>query len=176
MDAEDIKNQESVMTVSRLFSLVVITPESLSSLPFVPAGLKKVAAAKKRFRLFLESSVEREKNNVAQGVHDSDNLTRVLVENMHGDESRGKLTDREVVGNLFIFNFAGQESTSGTMSFSMLHLAAYPEYQAWIAEEIHEVLGSDSPGALDYDAAFPRLKRVLAVMVSAVTPTSSREI
>jgi cytochrome P450 len=88
--------------------------------------------------------------------------------------STGKtyLTEDEIAGNLFIFTAAGFDTTANTMSYAVTLLAAYPEWQAWIQTEIDDVLGV-FPGKVgnraslpDYETAFPRLTRCLAVMVS----------
>lgn len=44
-------------------------------------------------------------------------------------------------------------------------LAAYPEVQDWIAEEIDWVLGSQIIDIRDYEATFPKLRRCLSVLV-----------
>lgn len=81
------------------------------------------------------------------------------------------LTDSEILGNLFLYNFAGHETTGNILTYSILLLAAHPHWQDWIAEELQHVFG-DSPDdkAWDYNL-FPQLKRCLAVMVRS--PSSS---
>ena len=77
------------------------------------------------------------------------------------------LKDEEIFGNMFVFQFAGHDTTAHTLAFSMMHLAAYPEVQAWMVEEIDYVLGQAEPEEWTYAEVFPRLKRTLAVLVSS---------
>ena len=94
-----------------------------------------------------------------------DNLLSALIRST-GEDSKGGLNDAEVLGNLIIYSIAGHETTAGTLSYSILLLAAYPEWQDWIAEEIHTVLqGQKSPEIWGYEKLFPQLKRCLAVLV-----------
>lgn len=72
------------------------------------------------------------------------------------------------MGNLFVFTAAGFDTTANTMGYAMTLLAVYPEWQGWIVEEIDEVLADQAEGTegeLEYNEIFPRLVRVLAVMV-----------
>lgn len=77
--------------------------------------------------------------------------------------SKSYLTEDEIAGNLFIFTAAGFDTTANTMSYAVLLLAAYPQWQTWIQSEIDTVLGAASTD--DYATAFPMLTRCMAVMV-----------
>jgi cytochrome P450 len=84
------------------------------------------------------------------------------------DAGSSYLTEEEIAGNLFVFTSAGFDTTANTMAFAVTLLAAYPEWQAWIQNEIEVVLGSGNGlDSTDYATAFPQLTRCLAVMVSA---------
>ena len=76
-------------------------------------------------------------------------------------------TISEILGNIFVINFAGHDTTANTLAYSMLLLAAHPEVQDWVGEELHRVLGGSSCETWSYEALFPRLKRCLAILVSA---------
>ena len=92
-----------------------------------------------------------------------------------GDGEKGKtagLTEDEIMGNLFVFTAAGFDTTANTMGYAMTLLAAYPEWQEWMSEEIDQVL-KDKGDELAYPDVFPKLVRVLAVMVSE-TPSISK--
>ncbi|KAK1584969.1 cytochrome P450 [Colletotrichum navitas] len=82
------------------------------------------------------------------------------------------LTEEEIGGNLFVFTIAGFDTTANTLAYAVTLLAAYPEWQTWIQAEIDAVLGPAPSGAgsddelPDYAAAYPKLVRCLAIMVS----------
>jgi hypothetical protein len=50
------------------------------------------------------------------------------------------LTDQVLASNAFVFFIAGFETTSSTMSFLLLELAAHPDIQKRTRDEINEVL------------------------------------
>lgn len=77
------------------------------------------------------------------------------------------LTVDEIFGNIFVINFAGHDTTANTLSFGLLLLAAYPEVQDWVAEELD---GLDEDNIKEhYGELFPRLLRCRAVLVSLPT-------
>lgn len=76
------------------------------------------------------------------------------------------LSAEEIFGNISVFNFASHDTTAISLAYSMLLLAAHPEVQDWISEELNVYLRSGSSKEWDYEFAFPKLKRCLAVLVS----------
>ncbi|KAI0539582.1 cytochrome P450 [Xylaria digitata] len=75
-----------------------------------------------------------------------------------------KMLEDEIFGNLFVINFAGHDTTANTLAFGVLLLAAHPDVQAWLAEEIAIVTGNSSIETWDYKALLPQLKRCRAIM------------
>ncbi|KAF8760869.1 cytochrome P450 [Rhizoctonia solani] len=79
-----------------------------------------------------------------------DSLFNILLsandENME-DEKKG-LDDREVAGNIFLFLFAGHETTAHTLSFCLGLLALYPETQQEVYVQIEQFMKLH--GRLDY--------------------------
>jgi cytochrome P450 len=67
-------------------------------------------------------------------------LLRNLVEaNMNEDGSSKKLTEGEILSNIFVFLLAGYETTAHTLSFALVLLALHPECQQKIYEEVNSV-------------------------------------
>jgi cytochrome P450 len=79
--------------------------------------------------------------------------------------SKARLSDTELRGNIFIFLVGGLESTSITLSYAIALLAVHPDIQDWVVEELDEVLSDNVNSEMEYVRVFPRLKRVMAVMV-----------
>jgi cytochrome P450 len=75
------------------------------------------------------------------------------------------LTHEEVIGNIFVVNFAGHDTTAHSFAFTFMLLAGHIEVQDWITEEIRYVLNDKQDVENKYDI-FPRLVRTLAVLVS----------
>jgi len=78
----------------------------------------------------------------------------------------GKLTlsDEEIIGNCFVFMFAGHETTAGTLAAAMGLLATHPEAQERVYHSIKKVLGDREPTFDDFDS----LEEVLACFYEAL--------
>ncbi|KAG2123324.1 cytochrome P450 [Suillus cothurnatus] len=77
--------------------------------------------------------------------HDEDNndlLSSLLSANDDDNLSKGevKLSDSELIGNIFIFLVAGHETTAHTLSFAFALLALHPEKQEEMYQHIKRVL------------------------------------
>lgn len=135
----------------------------------LPAKLKELKLATTEFRRYMHEKINEERANLAAGADEKANLCAVLVRANEKEKEikdlsvRGILTDSELLGNLFIFGLAGHETTALTFSYSLPLLAANPDIQKWVAEEVDAVFGEDQ----EYSHAFPRLVRCMAVMVSS---------
>jgi len=110
-------------------------------------------------RAFLKTT-SKEKNNLMSALVRASDL-----EVTKGDGKRS-LTEEELYGNLFIFTFAGHDTTANALMYATALLAANKHVQSWIKEEIHTVIGKNLDSeSWEYEKLFPRLKRCLAVMV-----------
>lgn len=135
----------------------------------LPRKVLNVSEAIANFKSYMIEMVEEERDSIAKGEGEKDNLMSVLVraaELSKADEKgRNSLTDEEIVGNLFIYNLAGHETTANTLAYAVALIAANRDVQDWIGEEIEAVFGSDDMlERWQYEKAFPRLKRCLALI------------
>ena len=170
--------------------LMVVGQKNLSK-SWLPNKWKRIYQATLTFKQYMTEIYEEEKRSMLQGKPESNNLMTSLVRasrDMAGaenEEPRMKdsystmnnpagLTETEIYGNIFVFNFAGHDTTAHTLAYAIVILAAHPEVQDWIAEELQSVLGDQKPEDWSYNGSFPRLKRCLAVLVS--TPQHSGQI
>lgn len=79
-------------------------------------------------------------------------------------KARG-LSAEEILGDLFVLNFAGHDSTANMSAFAMLLLAAHPGVQAWAAEEVERATRAYAAvGEWDYKTLYPQLPRCRAVV------------
>lgn len=65
---------------------------------------------------------------------------------------------------MFVFNFAGHDTTAHTFVFALFFLAAHPHIQDWLSQEIRHVFGQRAPAEWNYKTDFPRLRRCSAVL------------
>ena len=153
-----------------------IFPKNVLSLDFVPQKLRTLGQAAHEFQQYMEETLAHERSITSSQPDGSSNLIRVLVHaselakksTLEGKETKSGLTDEEIFGNIFAYNLAGHETTANTVATALILLAAFPQYQDWLSEEIDNVLGT-SKDASHYENAFPRLHRCLAIMVSKPT-------
>jgi cytochrome P450 len=131
---------------------------------FLPVKVKQLLLAMSEFRQYMDETVARER---AKPLAPSDrklNLISTLIKANDADgKTQARLSDTELRGNIFIFTVGGLESTSITLSYALTFLALHPEIQDWVAEEVQDVMKA---GNMEYTTVFPRLKRVMAVMVT----------
>lgn len=63
-----------------------------------------------------------------------------MAMDMHDDQTGLTMDDEQLRAQVFAFLFAGQESTSVTMAWTLYELAKYRDMQEKIREEANEVL------------------------------------
>ncbi|KUJ12892.1 cytochrome P450, family 5, subfamily A [Mollisia scopiformis] len=151
--------------LKNLFVSIIITSVTLPSV-MLSKSMKDVKTAIAEFKQYMVEMVEEEKSLVHEKEAEKDNLMSVLVRASEAEAGgRNGLTNEEIYGNLFIYNLAGHDTTAHTLAYAITLMAAHPNLQTWIREELDFVFGGeDAVGDEDYEKAFPRLKRCLALM------------
>jgi hypothetical protein len=173
---------EAISICTELLVLASLLPGWLLRLPFMPTPIRTVGAALANLPGLTKDMLDEERRQAAETDTARDNLMSMLVrlsDQGKADDRLGKggsggtgqfLTEDEIAGNLFVFTGAGFDTTATTLTYAIALLAVYPEWQAWIQEEIDLVLGdavktADADGTFDYATCFPKLNRCLALMV-----------
>lgn len=162
--------KEALHTVLKDFIGVLLLSNSKLLSMLLPKRFDGVRAAVPEFKQYLVEFVEEERTSPHK-ASEHDNLMSALLRasdlrDVKG-EGRRTLTDDEVYGNLFIYAFAGHETTANTLAYAITLLAADLQVQDWIREEVQAI--ASEYGAVEnwkYDEMFPRLKRCLALMVN----------
>lgn len=137
----------------------------------MPKWLRELTVAIKDFRQYMTEKILKDKQNRETGQASKDYLMDALLQaNEAGKSEEGGrmyLSDDELYGNMFVFNLAGFETTATAISYTMPLLACNPDIQEWVAEEVLEVFaGEESKEGIGYREVYPRLIRVMALMVS----------
>lgn len=166
--------QSLMLTLDNALFMMLVPPKLLT-MPFVPKTWARIGQATKDFRQYMMDMLNEERRLLDAGKPGTGNLMSSLVRasevermkksSSETDDAKG-LTVGEILGNIFVINFAGHDTTANTLAYSMLLLAAYPEVQDWVGQELKEVLPDSSSDSWSYEELFPRLKRCLAVLVS----------
>ena len=152
---------------------------------YLPKHWALVGEATNTFKAHIINTITEEKRLIAEGKPNTGNFIGAMVRASEeaaataaGDElgktgarrSNLGLSESEIFGNIFVFNFAGHDSISITLTYMITHLAAHPEVQEWIAEEIKYVCSDHEDGTVaSYNETFPKLNRCHAVLVSLIS-------
>ncbi|TVY45728.1 Cytochrome P450 [Lachnellula subtilissima] len=160
--------KEALHTVLKDFIGVLLISNSKMMSMLLPKRFDVARIAIPEFKQYLVEFVKEERA-APQKSSEHDNLMSALLRASDLREAKGEgrrtLTDDEVYGNLFIYAFAGHESTANTLAYAITLLAADLKVQDWIREEVQAI--ASEYGVVEnwkYEEMFPRLKRCLALM------------
>lgn len=184
-DGQAASYRESLHVLLSSIRTLVVTPKWVYRLPgwCIPSGyLSRFVETRRVFGRHMEEMVRQRKADIANGnlrTDDSTFLSALVLksEEVRREEESGKgggmgikasLSNDELYGNLFTYNLAGHETTANSLSFSIYLLAAFPEWQEWVREEVDAVCGTSAGGQVNtaYEDVFPNLKRCRAFLVS----------
>ncbi|CAE7174329.1 hypothetical protein PTNB73_02647 [Pyrenophora teres f. teres] len=154
-----------------------LVPNWAFKLPALPKRIKDFREASTELLQYLNEMISSAEKQFRENKKDKKvgNLLTYMVcksEEMREEQgdslSRDRLylTGDEVRGNLFTYSLGGHESAAHTLTFALYLLAASPQIQDWLFEELDAVLGheSDLLSPETFTRAFPRLIRSLAIM------------
>lgn len=157
------------MILENCIFIMALGPSFLAK-PWLPHKLQRLHRACVDFQRHMTSVYEGAKRSLVEGGGDQSterNLMVSLVRASQNESNQAKssgLTEAEIYGNMFVFNFAGHDTTAHTFTFALYFLAANPNVQIWLSEEIRAVMGDRQPHEWSASADFPRLKRCLSVL------------
>ncbi|KAG8060831.1 hypothetical protein GUJ93_ZPchr0002g24845 [Zizania palustris] len=107
--------------------------------------------------------IDARRRRIGGGVRKKDLLALLLAGNEASAGAEKKLTTREVVDECKTFFFGGHETTALALSWTLLMLAAHPEWQTALRKEVEEVAGGREGEPLDA-AALARLTKMGCVI------------
>lgn len=178
VDQTSLTYRDSIAIILENILLIMVLPEKVFTLPFLPRNFQQVGWAITSFREYMTAQVAAERELIRNGEAGTGNLVSNLVRasdeglaiSSESDNSSKlkPLTNSEILGNIFVFNFAGHDTTAISLAYGMLLLIAHPEVQDWVHEEIAHYVGDQDPKSLAYNGIFPKLKRTLAVLLETL--------
>ncbi|KAI1270251.1 putative cytochrome P450 [Xylariaceae sp. FL1019] len=150
--------------------IIAMGPPFFTKMPWLPQKWRRVGEAVTAFRQFMTDMYEAEKRRVSSGTSSAGGnrtfLSSLAKASLEAKDGVG-LTEQEIYGNIFVINFAGHDTSAHVFTFAVYFLAANPQVQDWLSEELKLVLGNSPPDQWHY-ALFPRLKRCLAVLYETI--------
>ncbi|KAL4749778.1 hypothetical protein BDW72DRAFT_213844 [Aspergillus terricola var. indicus] len=139
---------------------------------FVANGLLPKFAAHEDLNRYLHALIEVTEHS----EHEKHNLLGRLVAARREEQSARSsgsgpgLSNAEILGNTYIFSFAGHETTATTMRFALPLLAIHQQVQDRLYAELEEALRDQpaDPAEWGYSTVFPRLVTPLCVMLETL--------
>ncbi|KAM0932734.1 putative 11-oxo-beta-amyrin 30-oxidase [Dioscorea sansibarensis] len=121
---------------------------------FLPTPLnKKVNQIEKEMDRILRGMIEERQKAMRTGESSKNDLLGILLESnkKEGEKVLGKsknrviMTTEDVIQECKVFYFAGHETTSILLTWTMILLGMYPNWQAKAREEVLRVFGKNTP-------------------------------
>ncbi|KAJ7108469.1 cytochrome P450 [Mycena epipterygia] len=144
--------QEALKLVAETHLISLTVPKWLMYLPIPRLGK------------FMRDQVTDRKAEVAAGGDTRADAFTMLVKANQDESSKYQLDDDELIGNIFLFMFAGHETTAHTLAGTLGFMAIHEEIQDEIVEHIMSVVGPDRDPEFD---DYSKLDKVLAIFYEA---------
>jgi cytochrome P450 len=149
---------------------IFLTPRWLLRLARKDSTRGRAWEAYTAFESYMRGMLDRQRARLGAAECTDENLLTALIrsEDQEDEKASKKMTAQEVMGNTFIFLFAGHETTANTLHYSLLLLAQRPDVQQHFLNEvddIYEKAAQDGRCELDYDLDFSRARWAFAIMV-----------
>ncbi|KAK7313224.1 hypothetical protein VNO77_37775 [Canavalia gladiata] len=154
---------------------------------FVPTKLnKRMKEIEYEIRKVLSGIIQKQEVAMKTCEATNENLLGLLLESNqkeiedHGQNKNVGMNTDDVINECKLFYFAGQETTSVLLNWTMVLLSKFPNWQTQAREEVIEIFGTKEP---DYDG-LNRLKVVTMILyevlrlyppVTAITRIARKE-
>lgn len=106
-------------------------------------------AINKEVRSLLRSIIEKRQKAIRKEAANSDDLLGLLLESNlngeHGKSAKLSMSTEDVIEECKLFYFAGQETTSVLLTWTMIVLSMHPHWQSRAREEVLEIFGKNKP-------------------------------
>ncbi|KAL8955419.1 MAG: hypothetical protein Q9183_006656, partial [Haloplaca sp. 2 TL-2023] len=166
--------RDSLSIILRNLLVIIVLPPIVFRIPFLPQKWQQIGSAVTNFKEYMLEQMAEEQSLVQAGKQGSGTLISNLIRasdkksGVPGRSEFKSLTVDEILGNIFVFNFAGHDTTAISLAYGTLLLVAHHEVQDWIGEELRFYLGEQESHEWDYDEVFPKLQRCLAVLLETL--------
>ncbi|KAF7318973.1 hypothetical protein HMN09_00233300 [Mycena chlorophos] len=154
--------QEALSLTAEHHLLMLTLPKWMYHLP-IPK-LRRLRTAREKMMSFMREQIAERKAEVTSGNELRPDAFTMLVKANQDEEEKNSLDEDELIGNVFLFMFAGHETTAHTLAAALGFLAIHPEIQDEVVAQIVEVVDPErDPVFEDYG----KLDKVLATFYEA---------
>ncbi|KAG9223608.1 hypothetical protein CCMSSC00406_0009239 [Pleurotus cornucopiae] len=158
--------QESIRVVTSNAALMT-SPKWIQKLPF--NVFQKVWSARDELMQFLKEQVAERKTALSGFPKESEERSKdmfsMLVSANEAESEKLKLSDEEVVGNIFAMLFAGNETTAYAIAAALGCVSLHQDIQGEALKQIEEVVGYTRDPTID---DYPQLSKVLGILFEAL--------
>ncbi|KAK1217172.1 hypothetical protein PQX77_020180 [Marasmius sp. AFHP31] len=163
----EMSAQEAMRIVIDNYIFLTFAPGWVKRLPF--KSFKQSLRAYNLLDKFMQDQVNIRREEIrghASGEYKRKDAFSMLVQANESDENaKNKLSDRDLIGNVFVMLIAGHETTASTFAATLGYLAINPQAQDEAVKQIVDVVGWDrDPEFSDYN----NLNKVLATFFEAL--------
>nr|AGX93061.1 7-deoxyloganic acid 7-hydroxylase-like protein [Vinca minor] len=126
----------------------------------------RMRAIDKEVRVRITEIINKKMKIMKAGETAADDFLGILLENNlneireQGNNRNAGMTIEQIIGECKLFYFAGQDTTSTLIVWTMVLLSRFPEWQTRAREEVLQVFGNKPP---DYDG-ISRLKVITMIL------------
>ncbi|KAF4583601.1 hypothetical protein EYR38_002356 [Pleurotus pulmonarius] len=158
---------EALRIVTDTAIFAVCFPSWVYKLPV--KWIQEMHVAHEQLRNFMRDKVNERRRVLHAEEGDKEVLGRdiftMLVAANQSEDERHKLSDQELIGNIFIMLFAGHETTAHTLAVALGFMSLYEDIQDDVVQQVLDVVGLDrDPTIQDY----PKLTKVTAVLYESL--------
>ncbi|KAF2807915.1 cytochrome P450 [Mytilinidion resinicola] len=133
-------NRDDLSTILDYIFLILVLGPKLLTAPCMPRAASRIGYAVADFKKYVSNIVSEEKSLIRQGKSSASSLVASLIRASEQagtkEGTKAALSQSEIFGNIFIFHFAGYDTTALSLSTAFVFLAACPDVKDWISEEI----------------------------------------
>lgn len=146
----DLLKELTDLTVHVIIKAIVIPGYRFLPIP----TNRRLKAIDKEIKASLNALINKREKAMSAGEDAKNDLLGLLLESNfreiqeHGNTKSVRMSIEDVIDECKIFYFAGQETTSVLLTWTMVLLAQYPNWQARAREEVVQVFGNKKP---DFD-------------------------
>ncbi|KAJ8508787.1 hypothetical protein ONZ45_g8971 [Pleurotus djamor] len=157
--------QEALRIVADTNLFAIIAPKWAWKLPF--KWIQDARIAHGQLTHFMQEKIDERRKALSSKVNGAlgrDAFSMLVAANEYEDQKL-RLSDDELIGNVFVILLAGHETTAHTLAATLGLLSIHPDIQEDVVKQIADVVGCKRDPTLE---DYPKLTKVTAVFYESL--------